>query len=163
MNLQNVHSLPTNEEIKVFFYKKIKYKRRDLVREVLQTLKECVDELLTPVANIVEDLESPRPVSGYADDFDDTWESINNAYNALVACACEVRHVDDVHETALQLATKLKQEELHNCYSLNILIPGANSVCSNEVHFLITEKLRLVNPHTCGMSYTQHNHTNACI
>jgi hypothetical protein len=157
-----VCGLPTNEIIKGYFYQQLKIKGADLGREVLQTLKQCVDELHGFVTDTGEDLE-PQSTQESANDFDDVCTNIKNVYDALVACACETPHIQEIHETRLQLATKLKQEELHNHYSLNILIPGVNCLCPNEVHFLVSEKQRSVNALNVSTCSTPYSHTNVSI
>ena len=79
-----------------------------------------------------------------ANDFDKIWKNTKDVYEALTACACEPSHIEDIHETRLQLATKLKQE-LHDYYSFNILISAANRLYPSEVHFSVKEKQGSVN------------------
>lgn len=136
-----MHCLPTSS-IQAYFYQELKHKGPDFGEQILKKLKQCADEL--HVTDTGDDYEPIATSQESVDEFDDVWANIKSVYDALVACACETGHIEDFYETTLQLAVKLKQES-HNYYGVDILIPRANSSYPNELHFSVTENLRLVN------------------
>lgn len=129
-------------------------------QELLDSLKRCVDDFQILFAEIETNDEPQSDTQESTEGFRDLWTKMNNVYDALVSCSCDLNGNRELYETRLHSTTKFEHWELCNCCALDLLITHADCQSPDEVRFLVVEKRRLVSSVTVRVSFSQW-HTNS--
>lgn len=110
----------------------------------MNSLKPCVNDLQTLFGEIDEDEDGLHDVKEPTGELDRILADLNSAYDAIASCFCDIHRFQEIHETRLQLSTKLEQEESHNHCALSLLLTDASCCCVDEVRVLVSRKRQSV-------------------